>query len=106
MFESMAEGKVQKYDFSHPAADGESNAVGAVQEYEVVGQEQGGRTNNTDFTIYHTHQQECAGGFAAGTAKFASLPNKPLKGAGNKPFNPSAHELKWRTHGLLWWCSR
>jgi hypothetical protein len=39
MFESTAEGKVQKDDFGHLAADGGSNAVGAVQEYKVVGQE-------------------------------------------------------------------
>lgn len=78
MFESTDEGKVQKEDFGRLAADGGSNAVGAVQEYEVVGREQGGRTNNTDFTICHAHQQERSGGFAAGTAKFASLPNEPL----------------------------
>jgi hypothetical protein len=78
MFESTAEGKVQKDDFGHLAADGGSNAVGAVQEYEVVGQEQGGQTNNTDFTICHAHQQERSGSFAAGTAKFASLPDELL----------------------------
>jgi hypothetical protein len=42
MFESTAEGKVQMDDFGSLAADGRSNVVGAVQEYEVVGQEQGG----------------------------------------------------------------
>jgi hypothetical protein len=80
MFESTAEGKVQKDDFGRLAADGGSNAVEAVQEYEFVGQEQGGRTNNTNFTICHAHQhqQERSGGFAAGTAKFASLLNEPL----------------------------
>jgi hypothetical protein len=37
MFESTSEGKVQKDDFGRLSADGGSNAVGAVQEYEVVG---------------------------------------------------------------------
>ncbi len=78
MFESTAEGKVQKDDFGSLAADGGSNAVGVVQEYKVVGQEQGGQTNKTNFTICHANQQECSGGFAAGTAKFASFPNEPL----------------------------
>ena len=103
MFESTAEGKVWKDDFGCQAADGGCNAVGAVQEYEAVGREQGGRTNNTDFTICHAHLQELSGGFAVGTAMFASLPNEH---AGKEPFNPSAHESKWRMHGLLWWCSR
>jgi hypothetical protein len=79
MFESMAEGKVQKDDFGRLAADGGSNAVGAVQEYKVVGQEQGGRINNTNFTICHAHQQERSGGVAVGTAKFVSLPNEQLE---------------------------
>ena len=92
MFDSTAAAKLKKEDFGRLCADGGSNAVGSVQEFEVVGREEGcGRSNNTDFVVCLAHQQQRSGGFASGTAKFASLPNEPLGGVLKK--NHTIHQM-------------
>ena len=61
------------------SADGGSNAIGSIQEFEVVGQEKDeGGMNNTDFNVCFSHQNEWSWGYAYGAVKFTSLPNEPL----------------------------
>jgi len=100
MFDSAAEAKLRKEDFGRLSADGGSNAVGSVQEFEVIGREMdGGRSNNTDFVLCHAHQNERSGGYASGTAKFASRPNEPLGGVLKK--NHNIHQTMSRNTGRM-----
>ena len=77
MHESTAEAKIRDEDFGHLSADGGSNAVGSIQEFELIGQEEG-RGNTLDFNICASHQNERSGGYASGTCKFADDPNQLL----------------------------
>ncbi len=42
MFESLESAEVKEDDFNHLSADGGSNAIGSIQEWEVVSREEGG----------------------------------------------------------------
>ena len=77
MFESIAEAKIDSDDFNQLAADGGSNAIGSIQEFEVVAREEG-RTNSTDFVVCFSCQNERSAGYASGTAKFVDDPNEEL----------------------------
>ena len=77
MSESLVASKLDKEDFIQLSADGGSNAIGSVQEFEVIGREEG-RSNSTDFAVCFAHQNERSGGYASGTAKFADNPNEQL----------------------------
>ena len=77
MFECIGEAKIESDDFNQLAVDGGSNAIGSIQEFEVVAREEG-RSNSTDFVICFAHKNECSAGYASGIAKFADAPNEEL----------------------------
>ncbi len=58
-------------------ADGGSNAIGSIQEYDVVSHSEG-RQTSVEFNICYCHQNEHSGGYASGTMKFADKPNEEL----------------------------
>ena len=60
-------------DFSQLTADGASNAIGSMQEFEVLTRH--GRPNDVDFAVCYAHQNERSGGKASGTVKFAEETN-------------------------------
>ncbi len=64
-------------DWAQQSADSGSNAIGSIQEYEVVSRSEGQQTN-VEFNICYSHQNELSGGFASGTMKFADTPNEEL----------------------------
>ena len=64
-------------DWAQLSADGGSNAIGSIQEYEVVSRSDG-RQTSVEFNICYSHQNERSGGFASGTMKFADMPNEEL----------------------------
>lgn len=77
MRETNEQLSVEDADLNQVTADGGSNAVGSAQEFELVGREKG-RENSQDFIVCVAHQNERAGGYASGTAKFAEDPNPEL----------------------------
>ena len=77
MFESIVEAKIDSDDFNQLAADGGSNTIGSIQDFEVVTREEG-RTNYTDFVVCFSHQNEGSAGYASGTVKFVDAPNEEL----------------------------
>ena len=92
MFESIAAAKIESDDFNQLAADGGSNAIGSIQEFEVVAREEG-RSTSTDFVVCFSHQNERSAGYASGTAKFADEPNEELGAVLAKN-----HEVQVRMH--------
>lgn len=77
MNESCVEAKVKADDFLQLTADGASNAVGSVQEFELLTREEG-RSNSVNFNVCLSHQNERSSGYASGTTDFASKPNDEL----------------------------
>lgn len=69
MHESISEAKVANSDFAQLSADGASNAIGSLQEFEVLTRPE--RPNEVDFTVCLAHQNERSGGMASGTIKNA-----------------------------------
>ena len=92
MFESLQSASVKDDDFNHLSADGGSNAIGSIQEWEVVSREEGGgRAAAVEFNVCLSHQNERSGGYASGALKFAENPNEELGVVLNKN-----HELHVR----------
>ncbi|MDB4430486.1 hypothetical protein N9140_00850, partial [bacterium] len=74
--------------------DGGSNAIGSVQEYEVVTRcSNKGRSNNQDFNVCVAHQNQRSAGMASGTADFVVNDNEELGALLKK-----SHEIQERTH--------
>jgi hypothetical protein len=65
MKSSCTESRIINSDFSQLTADGASNAIGSMQEFEVL--TRAGRSNDVDFAVCHAHQNERSGGKASGT---------------------------------------
>lgn len=65
MLKSCVEAKIVSSNFSQLSADGASNAIGSVQEFEVLTRP--GRHNEVDFNVCAVHQNERSGGMASGT---------------------------------------
>ena len=81
MSESKNELKIPDEYYGLLASEGGSNAIGYIQEFEVVGRvadEGGGRSNNQDFVICFSHQNERSGGWASDTSGFVDKPNEDL----------------------------
>ena len=81
MFESNRELKIPNEYYGLWAADGGSNAIGYIQEFEVVGRvsdDGGGRSNKQEFFICFSHQNERLGGWASDTAGFVDITNEDL----------------------------
>ena len=76
MESSCAESGMMNSDFSQLTADGALNAIGSMQEFEVLTQH--GRPNEVDFAVCYAHQNERSGGKASGTVKFAEETNNDL----------------------------
>lgn len=77
MRDSVDEAMIENDDFNQLAADGGSNAIGSIQEFEVVARDEG-RTTSTDFGVCVSHQNERSGGLASGTTKFKEMENEAL----------------------------
>ncbi len=75
--DSCAESGILSEDWAQLLADGGSNSIGSIQEYEVVSRSEGWQTS-VEFNICYSHQNERSGGFASGTMKFAGKPNEEL----------------------------
>ena len=81
MFESNRELKIPDEYYGLLASEGGSNAIGYIQEFEVVGpvaDAGGGRSNNQDFVICFSHQNERSGGWSSDTSGFVDKPNEDL----------------------------
>ena len=79
MTERCKESTIQQDDWGQLAADGGSNAIGSIREFELVTRsEDGGRESSVDFNICYSHQNERSGGYASGTIKFADSFNEVL----------------------------
>jgi hypothetical protein len=79
MLDSCKESTIQQDDWGQLAADGGSNAIGSIREFELVTRsEDGGRESSLDFNICYSHQNERSGGYASGTVKFADSQNDAL----------------------------
>ncbi len=63
-------------DVNQFAADGASNAIGSVSEYESLLRT--ARPNEVQFDVCYAHQNQCSGGHASGTLKFAEPVNTAL----------------------------
>ncbi len=73
---SCTESRIINSDFSQLSADGASNAIGSMQEFEILTRT--GRSNDVDFAVCYAHQNERSGGKASGTVKFAEVINDKL----------------------------
>ena len=81
MLDSCKESFIQQDDWGQLAADGGSNAIGSIREFELVtGFEDGGRESSVDFNICYSHQNERSGGYASGTVQFSDSQNDVLGG--------------------------
>jgi hypothetical protein len=79
MTESCKESIIQQDDWGQLEADGGSNAIGSIREFELVTRsEYGERESSVDFNICYSHQNERSGGYASGTVKFADSKNNAL----------------------------
>ena len=94
MDSSVQDSKLEASDFGQLVADGGSNAIGSVQEYEVVTRSSNkGRSNNQDFNVCVAHQNQRSAGMASGTADFVVNENEELGALLKK-----SHEIQERTH--------
>ena len=79
MKDSCKESTIHQDDWGQLAADGGSNAIGSIREFEsVTRSEDGGRESSVDFNVCYSHQNERSGGYASGTVRFADSPNDAL----------------------------
>jgi hypothetical protein len=69
--------KLKHADVNQFAADGASNTIGSVSEYESFLQT--AHPNEMHFDVCYAHQNHCSGGYASGTLKFAEPVNTALK---------------------------
>jgi hypothetical protein len=76
MKSSCTDSRIINSDFSQLTADGALNAIGYIQEFEVL--TRAGRSNDVDFAICYADQNERSGGKASGTVKFAEVINDDL----------------------------
>ncbi len=77
MQDSCAESGILSEDWAQLSADGGSNAIGSIQEYEVVFRSEGWQTS-VECNICYSYQNEHSGGYASGTMKFADKPTEEL----------------------------
>ena len=76
MEESGSEATLKNSDFNQLVADGASNAIGSLVEYEF--KTCNTRPNEVDFNVFHARQNQRSGGYASRTLKFADDPNPTL----------------------------
>ena len=83
---------IESSDFHQLSADGASNAIGSIAEFEALTRSE--RANDVDFDICYAHQNQRSGGYASGTLKFKLDPNPDLGSALKKN-----HGIQSRVHG-------
>jgi hypothetical protein len=76
MAESFVEASLTNQDINQLAADGASNAIGSIAEYESPAQLT--RSNDVELSVCIAHQNEWSGGYASGTVAFAVPANQEL----------------------------
>ncbi len=76
IFESFCEATLLNGDFLQLAADGASNAIGSIAEFESLSHPT--HSNDVALSICITHQNERSGGYASGTIAFAEPANDEL----------------------------
>jgi hypothetical protein len=77
MQDNCAESAIVPEDWGQLSADSGSNAIGSIQEYEVVSHSECWQTS-VEFNICYSHKNEHSGGYASGTIKFVDKPNEEL----------------------------
>ncbi len=77
MQDSCVESGILSEDWAQPSADGGSNVIGSIQEYEVVSRSESW-LSIVEFNICYSHQNDRSGGYASGTMKFADKPSEEL----------------------------
>ncbi len=76
MVESFVEASLTNQDINQLAADGASNAIGSIAEYESLAQPI--RSNDVELSVCIAHQNERSGGYALGTIAFEVPANQKL----------------------------
>ncbi|KAL7502257.1 hypothetical protein ACHAXN_000889, partial [Cyclotella atomus] len=76
IFESFECAKLKHADVNQFSADGASNAIGSVSEYESLSRT--ARGNDVQFDVCYAHQNQRSGGYASGTLQFAEPVNTEL----------------------------
>jgi hypothetical protein len=76
IFESFSEALLCSGDINQFSADGASNAIGSIAEYEALSRPT--RPNDVQLSVCFAHQNERSGGYASGTIAFAEPANKEL----------------------------
>ena len=76
MFDSLDQVGIKSGDINQLSADGASNAIGSVAEYESLSRTD--RSNDVLITRCLAHQNERSAGYASGTLKFAQPKNEAL----------------------------
>ena len=102
MNDSFVAAHVKHSDLHQLSADGASNAIGSLAEYEVLSR--ASHPNNVDFNVCLAHQNERSGGYTSGTIKFAEPVNDELGGVLTK--NHQSHvRLNWYAPRMKVYCS-
>ena len=76
MAESLVEALLTNQDINQLAADGASNAIGSIAEYESLPQLT--RSNDVELSVCIAHQNEWSGGYALERIAFAVPANQEL----------------------------
>lgn len=74
--ESFSEARLNNKDINQFSADGASNAIGSIAEYEALSRIT--RPNDVQLSVCLAHQNERSGGYASGMIMFAEPANKEL----------------------------
>jgi hypothetical protein len=76
IFESFECAKLKHADVNQFAADGDSNAIGSVSEYESLSRT--AHPNEVQFDVCYAHQNQRSGGYASGSLIFAETVDTAL----------------------------
>ncbi len=74
IFESFSEASLCNKDINQFSADGASNAIGSIAEYEALSRPT--RPNDVQLSVRFAHQNERSGGYASGKIAFAEPANQ------------------------------
>jgi hypothetical protein len=94
--DSFKANTIKEPDIDHMSADGGSNAIGSIAEYESLTRTS--RGNNVFFNICFAHQVNRSGGYASGSIKFAEPVNEPLGKLLNKNHTIQVRFCRSGTH--------
>ncbi len=101
MNDSFVAAHVKHSNLHQLSADGASNAIGSLAEYEVLSR--ASCPNDVDFNVCLAHQNKCSGGYASSTIKFAEPVNDD---GGVLTKNHQIHvHLNWSALRMKVYCS-